>query len=188
MLLLPLGTALYPWVIGSLSQDIAQTATQRIDLAVSVDGLSRVAVALEVSNNEHPMCQSLEQTKESRPSLTCPMQLSGIPAETSVAFGSTRLSLTASPELSSFGREWMQAAKCLVFSIQQSVVVHDLLAHVWPLCPGALSAALPYTAASRINLTSWSVANTSPWQYSKGDSHYVANAAQAANQRSDQSK
>lgn len=75
LLLLPLGTALYPWVIGSLSlsQDIAQTATQRIDLAVSVDGLSRVAVALEVSNNEHPMCQSLEQTKESRPSLTCPM-------------------------------------------------------------------------------------------------------------------
>lgn len=48
LLLLPLGTALYPWVIGSLSQDIAQTATQRIDLAVSVDGLSRVAVALEV--------------------------------------------------------------------------------------------------------------------------------------------
>ena len=134
------------------------------------------------------MCQSLEQTKESRPSLTCPMQLSGIPAETSVAFGSTRLSLTASPELLSLWQRADAGSNCLVFPIRQSVVVHDLLAHVWPLCPGALSAALPYTAASRINLTSWSVANTSPWQYSKGDSHYVANAAQAANQRSDQSK
>lgn len=43
-------------------------------------------------------------------------------------------------------------SNCPVFPIQQSVIVHELLAHVWPLCPGALSAALPYTAASRVNL------------------------------------
>jgi len=48
LLRLPLGAALYPLLINSLPQDIAQTATQRTELTVSVGGLSRVAVALEV--------------------------------------------------------------------------------------------------------------------------------------------
>lgn len=43
-----LSVALYLGLISSISlSDIAQAATQRIDVAVSVNGFSRVAVALE---------------------------------------------------------------------------------------------------------------------------------------------
>ena len=97
---LPLGAALYCCLIGALSRRCPdrQPKTRAHGLSRWTQPRGSRTRSVNNSSNWHPMCQSLEQTKESRPSLTCLMQLSGMPSGTSAAFGSTRLSLIASLE------------------------------------------------------------------------------------------
>ena len=126
------------------------------------------------------MCQSLEQTKESRPSLTyTPCNRPENHPKPQQHFGFTRLSLIASPQICLPWHGGVDAGSDIrtLLYVDVSTFFFTRLALTLELCQWHKSTC---TTASLVNLTGWSVTTTSPWQYSKGDIHYVANAAQAA--------